>query len=349
MFKQAETILNPLFFGIAILFLVIISLRLRAIFFKKKSRIFIWKKESGLIYRISGLLKAFSLLLMGAGVIYFLLIILIFTAVLHAYVKTLFIMIFSVWVLLEFLMSFSIPGNLPKAKVFRKTIHFLTVVICIAGAVLLIPKIIQTYPFPEESKCVLLDLPVRGEWLAGHAGATTMTNAHSKNRYAIDCLKIGPDGRFYKEPEEDVTDFYSYGEPVYAPADGRITDVVDSLTSDLMGERDKERPGGNYVILDLGGGKYFYIAHLMKDRIQVEIGQTVETGTLLGYIGNSGNTFFPHLHIHVQNKPIADSEGRITYPFRFKKMRRKRLIFWREVRNAVLIRNDRFCDEGNSH
>ena len=344
MFKQAETILNPLFLGLAILLLVIISLRLRAIFFKKKSRIPVWKNEFGLIYRISGLLKALSLLLMGAGVIYFLLIILIFTAVLHAYVKTLFVVIFSIWILLEFLMSFSIPGNLPKARVFRKTIHFLAVVICIAGAVLLIPKIIQTYPFPEESKCVLLDLPVRGEWLAGHAGSTTMTNAHSKNRYAIDCLKIGPDGRFYKEPEEDVTDFYSYGEPVYAPADGRITDIVDSLTSDVMGERDKEHPGGNVVILDLGGGKYFYVAHLMKDRIPVEIGQTVETGTLLGYIGNSGNTFFPHLHIHVQNKPTLDAEGRITYPFRFKTMHRKRLIFWQEVSNAALIRNDRFYE-----
>ena len=96
--------------------------------------------------------------------------------------------------------------------------------------------------------------------------------------------------------------------------------------------------------LELGEGKYFYVAHLMKDRIPVKIGQTVEAGTLLGYIGNSGNTFFPHLHIHVQNNPKAVMEGRITYPFRFKKMKRKRLIFWRKVRNGDLIRNDRFYE-----
>jgi len=349
MFKQGETILNPLFLVLAVLFLVFIGLRLRAIFFKKKSRIAVWKKELGFIYKISGTIKAVTLPLTAAGIIYSIFIIVIFTAVLRPYLKTLFIVVFSAWALLETYVSLSIPENLPKASVFRRIVHFVTIMICVAGAMFLFPKIIQSYPFPDKSECVLLDLPVRGEWLAGHAGVTIMTNAHFKNRYAIDCLRIGPDGRFYRGAENEVTDFYSYGEPVYAPADGRITTVVDSLTSDLMGERDKERPGGNYVILDIGNGKYFYIAHLMKDKIPVEKGQTVKIGEILGYIGNSGNTFFPHLHIHVQNKPTADSEGRITYPFRFKKMRRKRLIFWREVSYAALIRNDRFCDDGNTY
>jgi hypothetical protein len=349
MFKQGETILNPLFLALAVLFLVFISLRFRAVFFKKKRRIPIWKKETGLAFRISGVLKAVSLPLMAVGIIYFLFIIIIFTAVLHAYVKTLFIVIFSAWALLETCMSLSIPENLLKTSVFRRILHFLTVVICMAGAVFLFLKIIQSYPFPSESECVLLDVPVRGEWLAGHAGATTATNAHFKNRYAIDCLKIGPDGRFYREDENDVTDFYSYKEPVYAPADGRITEVTDGFTSDVFGKPDTERPGGNYVILDLGNGKYFYVCHLMKGKIPVEEGQTVQAGDILGYVGNSGNTSFPHLHIHVQNKPNADPEGRITYPFRFKTMRRKRLIFWREVKNAALIRNDRFCDYSFSH
>jgi len=344
MFRQAETILNPLFLALAVLFFVLIGLRIRGIFLKKKPRISIWKKETGLTYRIVGVLKALSLLLMAAGILYFLFIILIFTAVLHAYVKTLLIVIFSAWALLETYMSLSIPENLPKASVFRRSLHFLTVVICIAGAVFLFPKIIQSYPFPAESECVLLDHPVRGEWLSGHAGATTMTNAHYKNRYAIDCLKLGPDGRFYKEDENDVTDFYSYGEPVYAPADGRITEVTDGFASDVFGEPDTENPGGNYVILDIGNGKYFYVGHLMKGKIPVEEGQAVTKGDILGYIGNSGNTSFPHLHMHVQNKPTADYEGRITYPFRFKNLHRKRLIFWRKVRNAALIRNDRFRD-----
>jgi hypothetical protein len=345
MFKLAESILNPVFSVLVLLFLVLIILRIRGIFFKKKSRTPIWKKEIGLTYMISGSLKILSFPLMAAGIVYALFIILIFTAVLYPYVKTLFIVIFSVWVILEIYMSFSIPGNLPKATVFRKSIYFLTVAICLAGATLLFPKIIQTYPFPAESQCVLLDLPVKGEWLAGHAGATILTNAHSRNIYAVDCLKIGDDGLFFKESEEDVTDFYSFNEPVYAPADGQITEVTDSLPSDHMGDRDIEHPGGNHVIMDIGNGKYFYVAHLRKGKIPVKEGQTVKKGTILGYIGNSGNTFFPHLHIHVQNNPTADQEGRITYPFRFKNIYRKRLIFWQEVSNAALIRNDRFHEK----
>lgn len=341
MFNQAESILNPLFLTLAALCLVFITLRIRGIFFKRKSRTPVWKRETGLTFKISAIVKTLSLPLMAAGIIYFLFVILIFTAVLHAYVKTIFIVVFTAWTILETFMSLSLPENLPGASVFRRIIHFVTVLICLVGAVFLFPKILQTYPFPEKSECVLLDLPVRGEWLAGHAGASTLTNAHSENRYAIDCLKIGPDGRFFKEAEEDVTDFYSYGEPVYAPADGRITEIVDSLTSDIFGKPDKVNPGGNYVIVDIGDNKYFYVAHLIKNRIVVEKGQTVQKGDLLGYVGNSGNTSFPHLHIHVQNKPTADAEGRITYPFRFNKLKRKRLIFWREVYNAALIRNDR--------
>ncbi len=348
MFNQAESILNPLFLTLAALFLVFITLRIRGIFFKKKSRTPVWKRKTGLTYRISGIFKAISLPLIAAGIIYFLFIILIFTAVLHAYVKTIFIVVFITWAILETFMAISVPENLPGTSLFRRIIHFVTVLICLAGAVFLFPKIIKTYPFPSESECVLLDFPVRGEWLAGHAGATTLTNAHSKNRYAIDCLKIGPDGRFFKEAEEEVTDFYSYGEPVYAPADGRIAEVVDSLTSDVFGEPDRENPGGNYVIVDMGNGKYFYVAHLMKDRIPVAKGQVVQKGDILGYIGNSGNTSFPHLHIHVQNKPTADAEGRITYPFRFNRLKRKRLIFWWEVSDAALIRNDRFINNEDS-
>jgi len=345
MFKQGEIILNPFFLTLTVLFFIFICLRIRGIFFKKKFRTAIWKRKTGLSYTIPGILKTLSLPLMATGIIYFLFTIMIFTGVLYAYVKTLFIVIFSVWALLETCLSLSIPENLPRALIFRRIIHFLTVVICLAGAVFLFPKIIKSYPFPKTSECVVLDLPVRGEWLAGHAGATTLTNHHYKNnRYAIDCLKIGPDGRFYEDPEKEVTDFYSYEEPVYAPANGKITEIMDSLTSDIFGEPDTENPGGNYVIMDIGNDRYFLVAHLMKEKIPVKEGQLINKGDILGYIGNSGNTSFPHLHIHVQNKPTANLEGRITYPFRFNNMKRKRLIFWREIKDAALIRNDRFYE-----
>jgi|GEM_PF-549874 len=341
MFQQFEKILKPGFLGLSTLFLVLIILRIRGLILRRNPRVPFWKGPGNVLVRAAAPIRTLSLFAAGFGLLYFVFIIAIQTAVLRETVKTLFILSFGLWVLIEAVMSLFISEKLSGQSVFRRSLYFLTVLLCLAVAVVLFPKILQSCPFPPESECVIIDFPVRGEWLAGHAGATTLTNAHFKNRYAIDCLKIGPDGRFYRGNEKEVTDFYSYEEPVYAPADGRVTERVDGNPSDRMGKRDTDNPGGNYVILDIGKGKYFYVGHLMKDRILVREGQVVTSGALLGYIGNSGNTFFPHLHIHIQNKPTADPEGRITYPFRFRKIRRKRWLFWREVNNAALIRNDR--------
>lgn len=341
MFTKAETILNPLFIALAVLSLFFIALRLRGIIRNKRPRIFVWQQDLALLYRISGILKTLILPLLLIGIINSLLIVLLFTGVLYPWVKSLFVMLFSFWILLEIYLSLSISERIPKASLFRRIFHFTFIIILLAGGVILFTRFVKANSFPNTSECVVLELPVRGEWFVGHAGATTMTNPHTKNRYAIDLMKTGSNGLFFMADENDVNDFHSYGEPVYAPADGIITDVVDTLTSDTMGDRDTENPGGNLVILDIGDDKYFYVGHLMKDKIPVQVGQSVKAGTLLGYVGNSGNTFFPHLHIHVQNRPTADAEGRITYPFRFKKFKRRRLVYWRKVRNGTVNRNDR--------
>ncbi len=42
------------------------------------------------------------------------------------------------------------------------------------------------------------------------------------------------------------------------------------------------------------------LAHLKKGSITVKQGDIVTTNTLLGQVGNTGNTSEPHLHIHVE-------------------------------------------------
>jgi len=49
--------------------------------------------------------------------------------------------------------------------------------------------------------------------------------------------------------------------------------------------------------------------------------------------------------MHVQNKPTSDLDGKMTYTFRFTEMYRKRLIFWEEVSDGYLLRNDKFSDK----
>ena len=242
---------------------------------------------------------------------------------------------------MEIYSCFSISAKLNKGRFIRKISFGFLVILSVAISCYFFSVFLKTYPFPPVKECVVLELPFNGVWMAGHAGASSETNSHLKNRYAIDFLKLGSDNRFYTENEESVKDFYSYNEPVFSPVDAIVTQVVDSLESDLMFQPDTVNIGGNYVILDIGDEKYVYFGHLKKASIAVKTGDSIAAGTYIGSVGNSGNSSLPHLHMHVQNKPTSDSNNRITYPFRFRNIQRMRIAFWKTPKNAYLLRNDR--------
>lgn len=76
------------------------------------------------------------------------------------------------------------------------------------------------------------------------------------------------------------------GDPVYASADGVVSDVT------------KSRKGlGNVVTIDHENGYRTRYAHLAD--IEVRKGRKVKRGTRIGYVGVSGNSFAPHLHYEV--------------------------------------------------
>jgi murein DD-endopeptidase len=71
-----------------------------------------------------------------------------------------------------------------------------------------------------------------------------------------------------------------------------------------------ETVGGNYVILDLGQGRYAFYAHLQPGSLRVKAGDKVRRGQVIGLVGNSGNSTEPHLHFHISdaNSPLG-SDG----------------------------------------
>jgi hypothetical protein len=344
MYKQFEVILTVLALLLSLVFLTFVFIRISNYFTGKTPRMSLWHEEVFWISRLFKLLLAVVIPFLVASFIYFLFVISLPTATMPGYAKLIFVASLLLWALVELSLCFSISEKLVSGAWFRQAVFYAGVVLCAVGAVRLFPLILKSLAYPKTADCVMLDLPVKGTWLAGQAGATAITNGHLTNRYAIDMLRLGPGGKFFKGKAASVTDFYSFDEPVYAPADGIVTQLQDALLSDSMHIADKNNSGGNFVIIDIGDGKYVFLGHLRKGSIPVKVGERVEAGTLIGRAGNSGYSTAPHLHMHVQNKPVIEPTGRITYPFRFHRMKLTRLFFQKEVENGYLIRNDKFSN-----
>ena len=153
-----------------------------------------------------------------------------------------------------------------------------------------------------------LRLPFGGRWFVLQGGDTPNVNHHMAVRsqwYGLDFGKLGgPDERALSTPQPtSVEAFFSWGVPVQAPADGEVVVAVRDLPDNPLGVRDEARPAGNHVILRVAEHRYVVLAHFQKDSLSVRPGDKVVRGQPLGRCGNSGNSDFPHLQLHVQDKP----------------------------------------------
>jgi len=148
-------------------------------------------------------------------------------------------------------------------------------------------------------------LPFRGEWLVFWGGRTLSQNYHASvrsQRFANDILQMRA-GSSHRGDGRALTDYYCYGQPILAPADGRVVEAVDSLPDQPIGSQDRSHPAGNHVVIDHGHNEFTLLAHLQPRSVRVRAGDRVRRGQELGLVGNSGNTTEPHLHIHLMNGP----------------------------------------------
>lgn len=109
-----------------------------------------------------------------------------------------------------------------------------------------------------------------------------------------------------RRPEEEVGEEIA----VLAAAPGRILGLRDGEADNSVGQPVAFTPGkdcGNGVRIDHGGGWTTQYCHLKRGSIAVKPGALVETGTVLGSIGSSGNSETPHLHFQLErNGDVVD-------------------------------------------
>jgi murein DD-endopeptidase MepM/ murein hydrolase activator NlpD len=92
-------------------------------------------------------------------------------------------------------------------------------------------------------------------------------------------------GQIYVHKGIDLST-YRQGDPILATADGQVVTV------------DYDSTGfGNYVIIRHKHGFYTRYGHMLSSKVRV--GQRVQQGEIIGYIGNTGRSTGPHVHYEV--------------------------------------------------
>jgi murein DD-endopeptidase MepM/ murein hydrolase activator NlpD len=166
-----------------------------------------------------------------------------------------------------------------------------------------------------------------GGWLAsdgcctaaGHVSALFGLGGklQAAERYAIDWIKIGPDGRIFHGDPAILGDWYGYGAPILSASTGIVIKARDGLPD----QTPLVKPGalplsalpGNEVVVRMNDGLSVVYAHLVPGSLAVRVGEHVAVGQELGRLGNSGGSLAPHLHIHVvDGRSDASSDG---YPY----------------------------------
>lgn len=163
---------------------------------------------------------------------------------------------------------------------------------------------------PRTGTPVRLGPPLRGgPWLAvydpaldgGHRRVlfATAGRARVPGRFAIDWMPA-PGGP-------------GVGAEVIAVADATVAAAHDGVPEAVPGgpplRLAAADEAGNYVILDVGGGRFVHYQHLAPG-LAVRPGQRVRRGDPIGRVGGTGHVTKPHLHLHVADGPIPlASEG----------------------------------------
>ena len=150
-------------------------------------------------------------------------------------------------------------------------------------------------------------LPFNGEWLVLQGGRSLFDNfgaGNDETRFAYDFAYLkngqlfsGPGG-----PKAKNSDYYCFGQPILAPADGEIARAVGGYDDSPPGKPLGDPQDGNTVIITHGDGESSMINHLKQNSLKVKRGDKVKQGDVIAECGNSGSGIIPHLHYQLQKR-----------------------------------------------
>ncbi len=169
---------------------------------------------------------------------------------------------------------------------------------------------------------VVIQPPLHGDgWYAGSGPSNASDHRRTifykagrpliGQRFAIDWVQAKREGNRWSAVHGDLSknsNWYGENAPLYAVADGRIVSLKTDIPENVPNQKPvvkitQETIGGNYVVIDIGYGRYAFYAHMIPHSATVKLGDRVRAGEVIGRLGNSGNSSAPHLHFHITNAP----------------------------------------------
>ncbi len=155
-------------------------------------------------------------------------------------------------------------------------------------------------------------LPFYGEWTVsqGHNGEYTHKAAW---RHAWDFIITGRQGQQFKNSGDLPEDYHCFDKAVLAPADGTVTETINDIPDNTIGDVNTKNNWGNTVIIKHNDHLYSKLSHLKYQSVEVKTGDSVKKGQRIGRCGNSGRSPYPHLHFQFQANPYVGAPT-IDYP-----------------------------------
>lgn len=182
---------------------------------------------------------------------------------------------------------------------------------------------------------VVVDFPLRGEWITPNTPATRVPS-HGTDllgaRYAYDFVGIDPKSRrlrFYRPSPLQylifgvrLKDFFGWGQPIFSSTAGMVVRAEDgwpernpvhpvrdflmrvknARTFNSKQTKDYRALSGNFLIIEISEG-YAVYAHAQTGSMIVSPGDKVVAGQQLANVGHSGNSTAPHLHFQLMDHP----------------------------------------------
>src|SRR6187200_1005837 len=104
---------------------------------------------------------------------------------------------------------------------------------------------------------------------------------------------------------------------ICAARDGVV--IAARKDSDKGGLKPENLSDGNYISIQHNDGSVAHYWHLKKEGAEVNVGDTVSAGQLIGESGNTGYSAFPHLHFEVVGNDANGNYKQLATRFKTKK------------------------------